>query len=90
VFRKSKMAIVHCRRCKAKITKMDETCRSCGAPTSRIVSFLLYFAVCAAVVVVFMAYRDNVKSADVEVAAAKYKLSKQQTNEPVTYNSEVE
>ena len=88
MFRKSQKAIVYCRKCNAKITKMDETCRSCGAPTSRVVSFFLYFAVCAAIVVVVMAYRDNVKSASIGVAATEYKLSKQQATEPVTFNSE--
>jgi len=84
------MAIVHCRKCKAKITKMDATCRSCGAPTSRIIHYLLTVAVVVSVIVVALAFRENIKSAGIEEAAAKYKLSRQQASDPVTLNSDSE
>lgn len=41
--RRVDMAIVHCRACKQKITRMDTTCPRCGAPNSRLMPFFLGF-----------------------------------------------
>ena len=44
------MAIVFCRACKQKITRMDTTCPRCGAPNSRLMPLFLgiiLFALCA-------------------------------------------
>ena len=84
------MAIVHCRKCKAKITQMDATCRSCGAPTSRIIHYLLMVVVVVSIVVMALAFRENTKSAGIKEAAAKYKLSRQKASDAVTLNSDSE
>ena len=44
------MAIVYCRSCKRKITRMDTTCPRCGAPTSKLMPVFLgiiFIALCA-------------------------------------------
>ena len=61
------MAIVHCRACKQKITRMDTTCPRCGAPNSRLMPFFLgiiLFALCA---VFYTTFKQSAKNSALDV-----------------------
>ncbi len=61
------MAIVHCRACKQKITRMDTTCPRCGAPNSRLMPLFLgiiLFALCA---VFYSTFKQASKDSSLEL-----------------------
>lgn len=56
------MASVYCSRCNAKITAADSVCPSCGAPTHRLIPYVLGFAVLASCILLYNAYQRGVDS----------------------------
>lgn len=63
------MAIVYCRSCKQKITRMDTTCPRCGAPNSRLMPIFLGIILVALCAVFYnvLSKSDNGKTVDVVV-----------------------
>lgn len=53
------MASVYCKSCDAKITAADATCPSCGAPTSRVIPFILCLALATAGFLLYSSYRQG-------------------------------
>ncbi len=61
------MAIVYCRSCKQKITRMDPTCPRCGASNSRLMPLFLGFILLALCAVFFNALNKSVLAQPVDV-----------------------
>lgn len=53
------MASVYCKSCNAKITAADSTCPSCGAPTSRVIPFILCLALLTAGFLLYSSYHQG-------------------------------
>lgn len=64
------MAIVFCRACKQKITRMDTTCPRCGAPNNRMMPLLLGIILMALCAVFYSAFDSSNNSKPVDVVVS--------------------